>query len=75
MQGIRKVVSKIGIGARLGSSSSLRTEELREALSVVPGNTLWNRAKLLNDVYSAIASCGSLVIVDGEGAQATTCPP
>ncbi|KAH6696537.1 hypothetical protein BKA61DRAFT_448954, partial [Leptodontidium sp. MPI-SDFR-AT-0119] len=44
----------------------LQVDELREALSVVPGNTTWNPATLLNDIYSTLACCGSLVIVDEE---------
>ena len=44
----------------------LQIEELRESLSVVPGNTTWNPATLLNDIYSTLACCGSLVIVDEE---------
>jgi ankyrin repeat protein len=44
----------------------LTTDELREALSVVPGNTEWNPSQLLNNVYSALASCGCLVVVDEE---------
>lgn len=44
----------------------LTTDELREALSVIPGDTVWNPARLLNDVYSVLAHCGSLVIVDEE---------
>jgi hypothetical protein len=44
----------------------LITEELREALSVVPGDTTWNPSRLLNDPYSTLACCGSLVIVDEE---------
>ncbi|RYO84634.1 hypothetical protein DL766_005642 [Monosporascus sp. MC13-8B] len=45
----------------------LTTEELREALSVVPGDANWNPARLLNDVYSALSCCGSLITVDEEG--------
>ncbi|KAK5629073.1 hypothetical protein RRF57_004788 [Xylaria bambusicola] len=44
----------------------LTTDELREALSVVPGDTDWKPAQILNDVYSALACCGSLVIVEEE---------
>ncbi|KAK1772738.1 ankyrin repeat-containing domain protein [Phialemonium atrogriseum] len=44
----------------------LTTEELREALSVVLGDTEWNPARHLNDIYSALASCGSLITVDEE---------
>jgi ankyrin repeat domain-containing protein 50 len=44
----------------------LTMEELREALSVVPSDAVWNPAKLLNDIYSTLACCGSLVTVDEE---------
>jgi ankyrin repeat protein len=44
----------------------LITEELREALSVVPGDTTWNPSRLLNDLHSTLACCGSLVIIDEE---------
>lgn len=42
------------------------TGELQEALSVVPGNTDWDAARQLNDVHSALATCGCLVAVDEE---------
>jgi ankyrin repeat protein len=44
----------------------LTTEELREALSVNPGDTNWNPEVLLNSLYSILTCCGSLVIVDEE---------
>ena len=44
----------------------LIAEELREALSVVPGDTNWDPAKLVNDIDSTLACCGSLIIVDEE---------
>jgi ankyrin repeat domain-containing protein 50 len=44
----------------------LTTEELREALSVVPGDAVWNPARLLNDVYSTLTCCGCLLTVDEE---------
>src|SRR5271156_4505788 len=44
----------------------LTTEEIREALSVVPGDAVWNPARLLNDVYSTLTCCGSLITVDEE---------
>ena len=44
----------------------LTAQELREALSVVPGDTTFNPARLLNDVYSTLACCGSLIVVDEE---------
>ncbi|KAK2591433.1 hypothetical protein QQS21_010873 [Conoideocrella luteorostrata] len=44
----------------------LTTEELREALGVTPGDTNWNPAKLPNNIYSVLASCGGLLTVDEE---------
>ncbi|KAL8371899.1 hypothetical protein RB595_001618 [Gaeumannomyces hyphopodioides] len=44
----------------------LTTDELREALSVTPGNTDWSPAQLLNDIHATLACCGGLVIVDEE---------
>lgn len=44
----------------------LTIEELREALSVVPGDVVWSPARLLNDAYSVLACCGSLLTVDEE---------
>ncbi|KPM39010.1 hypothetical protein AK830_g7538 [Neonectria ditissima] len=44
----------------------LAAEELREALSVTPGNTDWDPAKLVNNIYSTLACCGSLITVDEE---------
>ncbi|KAK0621668.1 hypothetical protein B0T17DRAFT_299547 [Bombardia bombarda] len=44
----------------------LTTEELREALSIVPGNTCWSEDSLINDVNKVLACCGSLIVVDEE---------
>ena len=44
----------------------LTIEELREALSVVPGDAVWNPERLLNDVYSTLSCCGCLLTVDEE---------
>ncbi|KAI5456365.1 hypothetical protein BGZ63DRAFT_396492 [Mariannaea sp. PMI_226] len=44
----------------------LTTNELREALSVVPGDSDWNLARMPNDIHAALACCGSLVTVDEE---------
>ncbi|KAJ5499324.1 NACHT nucleoside triphosphatase [Penicillium expansum] len=44
----------------------LTLDELREVLSVVPGDTKWNPTRLLNNIHSALACCGSLVIIDEE---------
>ncbi|USP72976.1 Arp Ankyrin repeat protein [Curvularia clavata] len=50
----------------LVASRPLTTDELREALSVVPGDTTWDPSKLLHNVYSALACCGCLLTVDEE---------
>lgn len=44
----------------------LTLEELREAISIQPGNTTWSAAKLVNDVMKSLSCCGSLVVVDEE---------
>jgi ankyrin repeat protein len=50
----------------LAACRPLTTDELREALSVTPGDATWNPSKTLNDVYSALACCGCLLAVDEE---------
>jgi ankyrin repeat protein len=44
----------------------LVVQELREALCVVPGDLDWNPSRLLNNIYSTLASCGSLITIDEE---------
>lgn len=44
----------------------LTTDELREALGVVLGDANWNPTRMPNDIYAALACCGSLVIIDEE---------
>ena len=45
----------------------LSLEELREAVSVKPGETLWDASMLVNDMLrSLLDSCGSLVAIDEE---------
>ncbi|KAK4199138.1 hypothetical protein QBC40DRAFT_349716 [Triangularia verruculosa] len=53
----------------------LNTEEFRLALSVIPGNSVWDpachvnniySACHVNNIYSALATCGSLVEIDEE---------
>jgi hypothetical protein len=46
-------------------------EELREVLSVIPGDTDWNPAKHINNIDTALSCCGSLVLVDEE--ELTVC--
>lgn len=40
--------------------------ELREAISVEPGETPWDSTKAVNDIFRLIQSCGSLLVVDEE---------
>ncbi|KAJ6439012.1 hypothetical protein O9K51_08416 [Purpureocillium lavendulum] len=47
----------------------LTVEEFREALGVVPGNTDWDPARLPNNIYSVLQSCGALLILDEETLQ------
>jgi ankyrin repeat protein len=44
----------------------LTASDLQEALSVVPGNTIWDPSQVLNDIDSVLAYCGCLLIVDEE---------
>ena len=44
----------------------LTVGELREALSVIPGDAVWNPSRLLNDIHAALACCGCLLVVDEE---------
>ena len=44
----------------------LDLEELREAISIEPGNTTWNASKLVNDMKKSLGCCGSLVVIDEE---------
>ena len=44
----------------------LNLEELREAISIEPGNTTWNASKLVNDVKKSLGCCGSLIVIDEE---------
>ena len=44
----------------------LTTDELREALNIVPGETIWNPNTLVNDMQKALGGCGSLLTIDEE---------
>lgn len=61
-QPLRSDIFKLILSAR----RPLSADEMREALSVTPGNTTWNHAKRLNSIYPALATCGCLVTVDEE---------
>ena len=44
----------------------LTLNELGEAISITPGETAWNKSKLVNDVLKSLESCGSFIVVDEE---------
>ena len=44
----------------------LTLDELGEAISITPGDTSWDRSKLINDVLRSLECCGSFLIVDEE---------
>jgi ankyrin repeat protein len=50
----------------LAAYRPLTTDELREALSVTPGDATWDPSRVLNNVNSALACCGCLVAIDEE---------
>ncbi|KAG9200830.1 hypothetical protein G6514_006686 [Epicoccum nigrum] len=50
----------------LAAQRPLTTDELLEALSVIPGDAIWNPSKVLNNIYSALGYCGCLLITDEE---------
>ena len=48
------------------SQRPLTLEELREALSVIPGDTVWNPKRLVNNMKETLRCCGSLLTIDEE---------
>ncbi|KAJ5639244.1 uncharacterized protein N7484_007106 [Penicillium longicatenatum] len=44
----------------------LKPGELREALSVEPGDPTWNPSKLVNDIFGILTCCGGLLTIDEE---------
>jgi ankyrin repeat protein len=44
----------------------LTMEELREGLSVTPGNTEWSSSNLINEMLPVLGYCGGLVLIDEE---------
>ena len=49
-----------------GVQRPLNLDELEDAMSITPGNTLWDSTKLINDVPKLLECCGSLLVVDEE---------
>jgi hypothetical protein len=50
----------------ISAQEPLRIDEIQEALSVTPGITEWNPSKIINDIYSALATCGCLIHIEEE---------
>lgn len=60
-----------GLGRKIfeivaAAQEPLTLDELREAISITPGDTAWDGSRLVNDVLRSLESCGSLLIVDEE---------
>lgn len=60
-----------GLGRKIfeivaAAQEPLTLDELREAISITPGNMAWDGSRLVNDVLRSLESCGSLLIVDEE---------
>ncbi|KAI3011170.1 hypothetical protein CBS147346_1371 [Aspergillus niger] len=47
----------------------LTTEEMREALGVLPWETSWDPARGPNDIHATLSCCGSLLTVDEESSS------
>ncbi|OAK98633.1 hypothetical protein IQ06DRAFT_278045, partial [Phaeosphaeriaceae sp. SRC1lsM3a] len=65
-QGRNKLYQELILCLLTAAQLPLKTSEILEALSVEPGQTDWTTSKLLNDVYSALATCGCVIYVDEE---------
>jgi hypothetical protein len=50
----------------IAAQRPITTEELREALGVILGHTTRTPAKLINNVYSALGTCGCLIVIEEE---------
>lgn len=44
----------------------LTLDELREAISITPGDISWDQSKLVNDILKSLRSCGSFLVIDEE---------
>lgn len=58
----QKDILKIVVGAY----RPLQAAELRDALSVAPGDASWYPEKMINNIYTTLQCCGCLVVVDEE---------
>jgi ankyrin repeat domain-containing protein 50 len=59
---LRKMIFELVAAAQ----RPLTLGELSDAISVVPGETVWNMKKLVNNMHKTLDYCGSLLVVDEE---------
>ncbi|RAH55239.1 NACHT domain protein [Aspergillus piperis CBS 112811] len=59
-----KILDLVAIACR-----PLTTEEMTEALGVIPWKTSWDPARRLNDMHATLSCCGSLLTVDEESSS------
>ena len=57
----RKIFEIVGAAQR-----PLTLDELGEAISITPGDTVWDSSKSVNDILKSLESCGSFIVVDEE---------
>jgi ankyrin repeat protein len=57
----KKILQLVAVARR-----PLTAGDLQEALSVVPGDTVWDPSQVLNDVQSVLTYCGCLLVIDEE---------
>ncbi|EAU30431.1 predicted protein [Aspergillus terreus NIH2624] len=58
---LRQIVQMI-----MAARRPLTIYEFREVLSVIPGDTDWKPARLINNIRATLGCCGSLIIIDEE---------
>jgi hypothetical protein len=66
VEGKKKAYQELILQLITVAQRPLKVEELREVLSVVPGQTEFVASKLVNDIHSILATCGCLIYVDEE---------
>jgi hypothetical protein len=66
VQGRRKLHQDRILRLIAAAKHPLTTDEMRDALSVTPGETDWINRDTVNDIYSTLSTCGCLIGVDEE---------
>ena len=62
----KKIYQKTTLELLAVAQRLLTVPEIRMALSVNPGQKDWRPSQMINDIYSVLAYCGSLIIIDEE---------